>query len=101
MSTWTPLPPSKPKRLPLEVIHLNCRSWTGGGMQEDAHTSQHWNLGYSSVVFTPNNNGDDTDDGDDSSVASKGSTITIVTNLPLLVTLHYLVLLLPHLWYVL
>ncbi len=47
-------------------------------MQEEAQTSQHWNLGYSSVG--PNNNGDDTDDGDDSSVASEGSTITIISN---------------------
>jgi hypothetical protein len=46
-------------------------------MQEEAQTSRHWHLGYSSVVVTPNNNGDDTDD---SSVASKGSTITIVSN---------------------
>ncbi len=48
-------------------------------MQEDALLSKHWNLGFCLAVVTPNNNGDNSNDDEHSSVASKGSTITILS----------------------
>ncbi len=47
-------------------------------MQEDALPTNHWNLGFSSAVVTPNNNGYNINDDEHSSVASEGSPIKIV-----------------------